>query len=73
MATLNINERLELTPETQAALEKVNTFEFDIFDFMEICNHDELYIIASFLMNKHNLFENQKIYPEVFFNFIKRV
>ena len=73
METLDINEKLDLNADLVKRLEGVHTFEFDIFDFMEACGHQELFIIASYLMNKHELFESMKVYPDVFFTFIKTI
>ena len=54
-------------------LEHVGSFHFDIFGFVEACKHEELIVLPSFLMDKHNLFESLKIDPEVFFLFMRSI
>lgn len=73
MQTVDIEDMLDLDQTCMRLLEDIEKFEFNIFEFMEACGHDELYIIPSFLMNKHNLFESCKIAPDKFFTFMRRV
>ncbi len=73
METLDINEKLDLNADLIERLKTIHTFEFDIFEFTDACNNQELFIVASYLMNKHELFESLKIYPEVFFTFIRTI
>jgi len=47
--------------------------DFNIFDFKDEVEEQEIFVLSSFIMHKHSLFQNCKIDPEVFFKFIKRI
>lgn len=71
---INITSKLGLTKESQAMLDCVDTLDdFNIFDFKEEVEEKELFVISSYLMHKHQLFQNCKIDPEAFFKFIKKI
>ena len=72
MDTININERLNLTAKSKFMLEKANTLEFNIFDFKNEVEEQELFVLTSYMMHKHELFRSFKMDPEVFFKFVKR-
>lgn len=54
-------------------LKNVSSFDFDPFEFMEACGHEELIVLSTYLMNEHNLFSSLKILPETFLNFMNRI
>lgn len=71
--SLNIDKKLKLTPESKAFLGRINTLDFDIFNFKDIVEEKEMFVITSYIMHKHDLFTGCKIDPEVYFKFITRV
>jgi len=73
IAKINIDERLCLTSESKKMLSQADSLDFDIFEFKEAVEENELFVISSYLMQKHNLFENCNVDPEKYFQFIKRI
>jgi hypothetical protein len=74
LQNINITTTLGLTKESQEMLDCVDTCDnFNIFDFKNEVNEQELYVISSYLMHKHELFQTCKIDPESYFKFIKRI
>jgi hypothetical protein len=73
MDSINIDKELSLTPQSKALLKNANTLNFDIFNFKEVVEEKELFVISSYLLHKHDLFRGSKIDPEVYFKFITRI
>jgi hypothetical protein len=74
LQSINITSALGLTKESQEMLDCADTIDdFNIFDFKDEVNEQELFVISSYLMHKHKLFQNCKIDPETYFKFIKRI
>ncbi|CAI2371913.1 unnamed protein product [Moneuplotes crassus] len=71
---IDINSVLNLTKESSGMLDCVDAInDFNIFDFKAEVEENELFVISSFLLNKHLLFQNSKIDPETYFKFVKRI
>lgn len=73
ISVVDIEDRLSLTPDISDMLDKVNTLDFDIFNFKELTNEREMFVLSSYLMNQHNLFRAFRMDPEVYFKFITRI
>ncbi len=74
LQNINIDEKLNLTRDSKEMLENIATIkEFNIFEFKEEVEENELFVISSYLLHKHMLFQNCKIDPDTYFKFIKRV
>ena len=74
LQNIDIDSKLSLTKDSRAMLEWANSIDdFNIFEFKEEVDEQELFVLSSYLMHKHGLFQNCKIDPEVYFKFIKRI
>ena len=74
LQSIDIDSKLNLSFESKEMLDYVATIdEFNIFDFKSEVNEEELYVLSSFILHKHDIFANCKIDPEVYFKFIKRI
>ena len=73
ISTIDIEDRLSLTPQSKRMLTKSNTLEFDIFEFKELTKEKEMFVLSSYILNHHNLFRAFKMDPEVYFKFITRI
>lgn len=73
VSTIEVVEKLELTPTANKMLESVNQLDFNIFEFKDEVNERELYVLSTFLLQKHGLFESCKIDPDIYTKFIQRV
>ncbi len=51
----------------------IETMNFDVFLFKKECNNEELVIICTYLMDKHNLFKDLKIDPDRFQSYAKTI
>jgi len=71
--TIDIDEKLNLNSQTKTMLNKADSLSFNIFDFKDLVEEKELYVLTSYLLNKHDLFRAMKMDPEVFFSFIVRI
>lgn len=52
---------LEIPPEAQKELQKVDTYEFDIFKLRETTNGNELITILPFILAKHGLIASNRL------------
>lgn len=59
-----------LTPKVKQILTGVQEFEFDIFELNKATNGNEMIVLSTYLLNKHNLFVNWAIDPSTFNQFI---
>jgi hypothetical protein len=73
VSTVQIIEKLELNSSAKKMLENVTQLEFNIFDFKDEVDEKELYVLSTYLLQKHGLFQSCKIDPDVFSQFIQRV
>ena len=73
VSTIEVNDKLELTPAASLMLESVNKLDFNIFEFKDEVNERELYVLSTFLLQKHGLFESCRIDPDVYTKFIQRI
>ena len=60
-----------MTPEVKEMLAKTETPDFHIFEFSRKTDGNELYVLTSYLLYKHDLFHSLKIDPEIFLAFIR--
>lgn len=54
-------------------MEKIETLEFDIFEFKEKCQDRELSCISSLLLHKHSLYSGLHISVSKFTRFIDKI
>ncbi|CAI2387561.1 unnamed protein product [Moneuplotes crassus] len=73
VAKYDFDKELLLTRKTKNIMQNVGKFEFDMFELNKATNGNELAILSSFLLNKHNLFVTCAIDPSVYTNFILEV
>lgn len=59
--TALISDHISLSRNAYLELEKVDTFEFDIFKFREYTNGHELESILPIILARHNLITSNKI------------
>lgn len=73
MDTIDIDDALSLTSESKILLKGINQLDFDIFNFKEVVNEREMFVLTSYIMHKHELFTALKMDPEWYFKFITRM
>lgn len=73
MDSINIDEALNLTADSKTLLIKCDSIDFDVFNFKEVVEEREMFVLTSYLMHKHQLFSALKMDPELYFKFISRV
>lgn len=73
MLKYDFESELALKPKVKTLLEEVNDFEFDILKLNKATGGNEMIVLSTHLMQKHNLFVNCAIEPKTFNNFITRV
>jgi hypothetical protein len=56
VSNIDIVKKLNLTPKAIKMLDKVDTIDFNIFEFKEEVEEQEMYVISSYLLHKLNLF-----------------
>lgn len=66
----NFEADLCLTPKIEQILSNVEEFEFDTFELSKATGGNEMTVLSTFLLNKHNLFVNCAIDPKTFNKFI---
>ena len=73
ISTIEVIDKLELNQAASKMLEIVNQLEFNIFDFKEEVDEKELYVLSTYLLQKHGLFQSCRIDPDIYAKFIQRV
>jgi len=73
VSTVEVEDKLEITAIAKTMLEKVNSLDFNIFNFKDEVEEREVFVLSSHLLQKHGLFQSCKIDPDVYFRFIKRI
>ena len=73
MEQIDLDKRLNLTPDVKEMLEKTETPDFHVFEFSRKTGGNELYVLTSYLLYKHDLFHALKIDPEIFLAFIRQI
>lgn len=64
-----LQSRMSITNKAREMFEKVDTLDFNIFDFKEEMKESELVTLATMLFEKHDLFKGCKINNSKFINF----
>lgn len=70
IANYDIEAELGLNYKTMTILEKVNDFDFDIFALERETGGNEMIVCATYLLQRHELFEKCSIDPTTFNKFI---
>ena len=68
-----IDEELSLTDRTKDILSLVQDYEFDIFALSKETNGNEMIVLTTYLMHKHDMFLNLAIDPISFSNYISEI
>lgn len=66
----DFDSEIELTDTVKALLHDIQEYEFDMFELSKATNGNEMIVLSTYLLNKHNLFVNCAIDPTTFNNFI---
>lgn len=67
----SLEVRLGINSNAKALLEKVDTMEFDIFEFKREVEDNELVCLSGYLFSKHALFTTLNISMEKLISFMK--
>lgn len=68
-----LQSNLNITEKAKQIFEKVDTLDFDIFNFKTEVKDNELVTLSNMLFEKHNMFKTCKISKQKFLNFTKNV
>jgi len=71
MGVALITKFLDLSPEANEELKKVDRYEFNIFRLRETTNGHELETILPFILARHNLIAHNKLEFSYLINFVR--
>lgn len=69
----SLESLLDFKFNVSKVMEKVDTLEFDIFDFKDSCNDRELTTLTSILLHKHSLYSGLHIHINKFLFFMDKI
>lgn len=73
LKSYDIVKKFGINEKTMAILEKVQDYDFDIFELNKETKGDEMIVCSTYLFCKHNLFANLTIDPDTFDKFIRHI
>ena len=73
MGVTLITKYLELSPEANEELKKVDRYDFNIFTLREKTNGHELETILPYILAKHNLIAHNKLEFNFLINFVRNL
>lgn len=73
IAKYNFDDELGLTVRVKELLKDVDEYEFNLFALNKETNGNEMVILSTHVLHKHNLFENCVIDPTTYNNFITHI
>lgn len=73
LINVDIDKLLNITPRCKMILERCEDFNFKIFTVRKETQKNEMVVITTYLLRKHNMFINLKIDPEVFMRYMRKI
>jgi hypothetical protein len=73
LKSYDIVKKFGINEKAMAMLEKVQDYDFDIFELNKETKGDEMIVCSTYLFYKHNLFVNLTIDPDTFDKFIRHI
>lgn len=70
---INIDEELGITSNVRDILDQIQDFEFDIFALSKETDGNEMILLTSYLMHKHDMYLNLAIDPVTFNKYISQI